>query len=177
MTPSGSISLAQQNLAVSVADCASFRAWVKAGDREAALASIYHEGLPKPPEGQQAYTREDLVALRPFALVWTETKNGFGLTLSSFGSHAEYAAAGRLHLQLCQNCPDRLGDDPTSETNLAFRNFAGALLDELATLSGTAGYLCFQQAKSEGPFWTHPQLIASEGLYQVWDFTFDWKGS
>ena len=175
--PTGSISLAKQNLKAALADCATFRTWCGAVDRAAALARIYLEGLPKPPDGQKTFTAEQLEAYRPYATIYTDAKNGFNLALSSFGTHAEYDAAGKMCFTLFQNCPDQNGDDPTSDANLKFSNFCGNLIDELAILSGTAGYLCFDRLAFQGPYWTHPVLIPSEGLYQWCEISLDWKGS
>jgi hypothetical protein len=175
-TPSGSISLAKQNLKVSLADCQVFRTWSGASDQAGALAHIHLEGLPKPPDGQQAYTKEQLAEIRPYAIVYTAANNGFDLTVSSFGAHAEYDSKGKLFFTLFQNCTDREGDDPSSDANLEFSNFCGNLIDELAALSGLAGYTCFDRLAFQGPFWTHPQLLPSEGLYQWCEISLDWKG-
>ena len=122
-TPSGSISLAQQNLKVSLADCTAFRTWCGASDQAAALARIHLEGLPDPPEGQQTYTAEQLRALRPYAIVNTKPAGGFSLALAAFGAHGDYDAAGKLEVQIFQNCPATLDNDPSSDANLQFANF------------------------------------------------------
>lgn len=174
--PAGSISLAKQHLKLALADCSAFRTWCGAADQAAALGHIYLEGLPKPPANQKAFTAEQLAAYRPYAIVYTDAKNGFNLAFDAFGAHAEYAAGGKLLFTLEQNCPDRQGDDPTADANLDFSNFCGSLIDELAALSGQAGYLCFDRLSFRGPFWTHPLLLPTEGLYQWCEITLDWKG-
>jgi hypothetical protein len=176
-TPSGSISLAQQHLKLQLADCAAFRTWCKTGNQAEALSHIYLEGLPKPPAGQKTYMKEQLESLRPYALVNTKASGGFSLSFGSFGSHAEYDASGKLEVTLFQNCPENLGNDPTSDANQQFSNFCGELIDQLATLSGQAGYLCFERLTFDGPYWTHPLLLPTEDLYQWCEIGVDWKGS
>jgi hypothetical protein len=174
--PSGSISLAQRNIELSLADSAAFRTWCGAADQAAALTHIHLEGLPQPADGKKTYALSELRAYRPYAIVTTETKQGYRIERDSFGDHADYKASGRLNVELRQDCPEPLGDEPSSEANLIFRNFCGALIEDLAALSGKAGYLCFDRLTAEGPYWPHKQLIPTEGLWQVYLLAIDWSG-
>ncbi|MFZ5785121.1 MAG: hypothetical protein ACOY3Y_01655 [Acidobacteriota bacterium] len=176
LAPEGSLSLAQEHLRVMLADAPVFRAWCAAADQAEALAHVYHEGLPAPPDGVE-YSRDELESLRPYAVVFTAERAGFELLLSGIGETWDYNASGRLILRLRENCPEGFGDEPTSEAGLRWKNTLGGIMQDLAELSGGEGYLHVQRVRLEdGPYWPHPNLIPSEGLWLGADLSIEWRG-
>ncbi|RMF87769.1 MAG: hypothetical protein D6741_20110, partial [Planctomycetota bacterium] len=70
LTPAqGALTEVEERMAVMLAACASFQAWVGAADSTAARASIYFDAIP-PPAGSD-YTRAELDGYRPWAIIST----------------------------------------------------------------------------------------------------------
>jgi hypothetical protein len=174
--PSGTISLAQNNLALSLADCARFRTWCGAANQAGALARIHINGLPKPAGGKKTYSLSEVEAYRPFAIVSCDPRLPIRLDRASFGDHVQYSRSGKLEIELQQNAPDGLSDEPSSDANRQFENFCGELIDQLAELSGKPGYLCFDRLAAEGPYWPHKELIPTEGFFQAYFLHIEWSG-
>jgi hypothetical protein len=173
-TPAGSLSLAQDHLRTMLADAAAFRTWCSAADQAAALAKIFHEGLPKPANGE-THTRAELENYRPYAVIFTDDQNGFSRNLDAEGS---FEASGRLKLRLYQTADDDAGDEPTSDANLRFKNAVGAILDDLCAAVATAGYLAFERIRVDaGPYWAHPKLVPDQGVWQGVEIGIDWRGT
>jgi hypothetical protein len=145
VSPTGPISLPLSHLRVLLADCAAFRSWVGAADQAAALARIHLCELPPPAAAGPGYTDDELVALRPCAVIdlWTSPR-GFGDEPQSWrrlGSPAgPFAEAGKLALNLIDNVA--AGDaDSLVDAKFAFLNDVGATISDLLDLAGTDGYL------------------------------------
>jgi|GEM_PF-1789324 len=173
--PAGCISLAQHYLRQMLANCAAVRTWLGVDDEEGALARIHHEGLPKPADNAVEHTRAELIAYRPYAVVFTAESGGLTLNHDAGGAAFEFAESGRLTVRLYQNCPDEYGDEPSSDANLQFKNSVGLIMDGLAALSGTAGYLAFDRlGLADGPYWGHPDLVPGQGVWQGAELSIEW---
>lgn len=171
-----SISLAQENLRLSLAACAAVQTWMGVLTAELAAAKIYHHGLPEPDDGH-VYTREELEDLRPYIVVFTAERQGFQLDLAAMDDGFQFAAQGKLRARLYQNCPNGYDDQPTSDANMQFTNTLGAILDGLAGLAGSGGYFAPHLIRLEdGPFWPHPKAVPDEGLWQGAELYFEWRG-
>ncbi|MGA2032850.1 MAG: hypothetical protein ABSG68_11370 [Thermoguttaceae bacterium] len=180
--PLGSISLAQANLAATLADCPSFRAWLGLGpdDQAGALAKIHFEGLPAPDPAKAVngtFAVADIMALRPCAVIYTAERQGFLKELEAVGDAFEYRESGRLVLRLYQNAPESFDDEPTSDANLQFRNWVGRIIDDLCSLSGLPGYLgMLRLSLAAGPFWAHPKAVPAQGCWQGVELAINWQG-
>jgi len=175
MDPLGSLSLAQEYLRRSLADCATFRTLCEAENQAEALARIHHEGLPEP-ANKVEYTHAELTGHRPHAIVYTDDYDGFQRLTESGGN---FAASGRLKLRLCRTCPATVGDEPTSEANLDWKNIVGRIIGELCDLAaaGANEHLAFIRiALDYGPFWNGTDLIATQGSWQGAEIGVDWTG-
>ena len=74
-----------------------------------ALAAIYVDALPKNPTGEATYSKEELAALRPYAIVERSPGDGFhAIAQSSAGCH-NYRGHHVLTLRI--STPDDLVDD------------------------------------------------------------------
>lgn len=174
-TPTDSYTLAQDYLRTMLADCPAVRTWMDVSTQAAALLRIHHEGLPAPAGGADEHTAAELVAHRPYIILWTDEERGYTLTLDGAGGHDEFSDSGRLKLRLVQNAPDTVGDEPTSEANHTWRQTIGQILDDLCDLSGLAGYLSFRGISVEyGPFWSHPKVAATQGVWQAVEIAITW---
>ncbi len=144
------LALAQNHLRVSLADCATFRAWVGAtGDdaQQQARDRIHDEGLPEPPLGV-VYSLEEIQALRPHAIISTLS---FRSEHDSSGSGFGFAHSGILVLRLEQDVPTDIAND-MAEIGRRFTNLVGAIWDELEALSGGGGYLAIESIDMGEPF-------------------------
>jgi len=174
--PAGCISLAQEALRKTLGDSATFRTWVGgAADRAAAMEHIFHEGLPEPDGEADAFEQQELVAQRPFVIVWTAETEGLVKDVEAGGDRFYFGDGGKLLMRLEQNAAD---NQPASTANLQFKNTIGQIMDELAAMAGLSGngdYLAFKRiALAEGPFWTPPGAVEAQGLWQAAVLRVEW---
>jgi len=175
VTPSGSMSLAQEHFRVTIADCATFRSLVNAADRPAALAHLYHEGLPPPSNGSE-HTAEEHDELRPWGIVFTDEHRGFQRRVVSTGG---FRSSGRLRLRLCRSCDDLTDLEPTSDAMLEWKNIVGQIIAELCahSIAGDPDHLVFDEIAVEyGPFASHPELAPTQGIFQGVELSVSWGG-
>ena len=73
----GGITLCEEHLRRTLADCPRFRAWCGADNQAQALARIHFDDLPAPEDGAAALSEDQIIALRPFALIETGKQGGY----------------------------------------------------------------------------------------------------
>lgn len=169
----GSISLAVDNLRVTLADSAAFRTWSGTSTQAAALARIYYESLP-PPTDKNEHTLVELTALRPCALVWTEPTSGFTLRHDSQGSSFGYNESGVMMIRFLQTVDPAIVAD-AAEIARRFLNAIGTILDELAASAGVAGYIASEELELEfGPYRGEVDERATQGDYIGCDVKVTW---
>lgn len=172
--PAGCLSLAQEYLRATLAASAAWQSECNADDADAAKERIYHHGLPAPASGE-AHTKQELMAYRPYAIVFTAEARGFTRTFEAGGDEFEFDQHGRLTLRLYRNSPDDSADEPTAAANLTWHNLVGEIIDQMCELAGGAGYLAFQTiGVLEGPYWSHPKVTETEGIWQGVDVLVEW---
>jgi hypothetical protein len=143
----GGITLAEENLRLTLADCARFRTWTTASDQAKALARIYIDSLPNPPNDADSYSADELVALRPFAIVMTARQSGYSRGRVATETYPE---AGKMAIAFEENVPASLADDvPALERQ--FKNTLGVIIDEMLGLAYQAGYLAIDLITFSGP--------------------------
>ncbi|MFA7254130.1 MAG: hypothetical protein WC107_06285 [Patescibacteria group bacterium] len=176
----GAISLAEENFRTMLADSAKFRTLVgatagtEAQKHAAALARIYREGLP-PPTDKKEYTRTELEALRPCAIVFADEMDHITLERDSSDG---FAAAGSLTMMLFRTCPadQVLGNDrPSAAADQEWSDIVGVVQYELATLSNTAGYLSFHRIRA-GTFNVPSGDVPAQGVWQGALYRIQWRG-
>lgn len=146
-TAAGSVSLAQQHFVTMLGDSTNFRTFVGASGaniQAQALARIYQDALPPSADGRE-FTLIELQELRPYALVWTAPgEGGFTISIDGVGNNNEFAESGTLMLRLARDVPDDIVNQP-AEIVRTFQNIYGQILDDLITLTVTAGNLSFNR--------------------------------
>lgn len=162
--PVGGISLSEDYLRTTLANCARFRTWCGAIDVPAALARIYPCGLPEPaasPNGEipESYTAAQLTALRPFALLWADEQAGW--RTGRVASEA-WDEAGQLYIAFEQAIDPALKRDMAGQDR-RFKNDLGVIANELSVLAYQAGYLAIDQIVVRGPWRAHPDDVKHEG--------------
>lgn len=171
--PQGSISKAVDNLRVTLADSAAFRSWVGAVDQATALVKIYYESLP-PPADKNEHTFAELVAYRPYALVWTVPDSGFALRHDAHSGLFVYNESGLMMIRLIQAVDAGIANDP-AEISRQFLNTVGTILDQLAAKAGGGGYLAIEEMELDfGPYRGDPDERSTQGDYVGADVKLSW---
>lgn len=135
----GSLSLAQEALARSLATCESFQDMLEYGgaslgaDPEAgALLRIHHDDVQPGPANGTAYTTDELLALRPYALTSTARRGSLRLARRATGT---YPDSGKLELHLARGLTDVQAAAGDAEIARIWQNQLGTILQELCELS------------------------------------------
>lgn len=172
VTPAGPISLAEDYLETTLANCAAFQSLVSAANAAAALLSIYNDALPAPADGE-GYTKAELVALHPYALIETDADGGYAMGFASVnadGSH-NYRDAGKLCLRIVRQVTagGEIVDDERT-----WKNTIGQILTQLWALAGQAGYLAITGIAVEGWHRFHPNDEPAMGDAQGVTIAVEW---
>lgn len=169
----GPISLAEDALALSLADSTTFRSFVGATDQAQALKRVHLTGLP-PPADRDVYTLDELHGLRPYALVFTAGENGYRRDHSATGVSHEFIEGGSLTVQIVRDVPFEIRDHD-AQVNRDFLNALGLIMKELADLAGKAGYLAVESVTlASGPFRSSEDEIKADNDAQRAELLVDW---
>lgn len=95
-------------------------------------ATIHHHHLPAPASGI-VHTKAELVALRPFALIWTNDRDGIRFVKETAGQNAYSAADGEIVVRIERNTPT--GMTP-AEAARDFENLLGRIIKGTAEQPG-----------------------------------------
>lgn len=167
------MSLAQENLRVTLAASSAFRSLVKATGVSAnaqALARIHHDALPPSRIGPE-HSLAELEVYRPCALLWQDPRGGFGRRLVATNSTIDF---GVLMMRIAADV-DREISENHQEAYVRFQNVIGGIIDDLVALAGQAGYLAITQISVEsGPYRTHPDEYDTVGDCQFCDLRIAW---
>ena len=179
----GPIYNAQEALRYLLAVCPTFREWTSTESRAAALARVHHFHLPWPSDGD-SYTRVELQALRPYAMVWTPP-GGFRMEKEDVSSFVD---SGTLALRLVQTAPDNDENEPDDETNLTFLKTVGKIMREMCERQGTEDAEAFTDEQPQthiaftaielkgGPCWPEEIDETTEGPWVCFDIEIEWCG-
>lgn len=111
-------------------------------------ATVYHHHLP-PPANQQAHTKAELQALRPFVLLWTNDQDGIRWTKDTAGADACSGSDGEIVIRIERNTPA----GTPAEVARNFENLIGSLCKGsnsqpgLMDLAGDTAYLPIQELR------------------------------
>lgn len=180
--PDGVHKVARQNLKTTLSKCTYFQQWHGNSWSEAqAAARIYLGGLPRPASGDE-HTKAELQALRPYALIYTETESGLTFTPRSAGAGQElhFIPSGVLVIELERDVDEAdPGDNEAveeaivSEADLML--WAPGTGDvSLTTQAGLAGRLAMLSLSGHGPFRTPTEYRARYGDAVTYFITIEW---
>jgi molybdopterin converting factor small subunit len=154
-----------------LAACPAFQTWVGAADAEEALPRIHLTALPAPADGK-AYSRAELEALRPLAVIWTGGWNGQREASGAAGH--EFAFGGEIRMRFAANVDPEIATD-NSEIDLELENAVGAILGELSGLSGTAAGLSIRTISLAQPtIRANDQAKIAEGDVVEYEVVIHW---
>jgi hypothetical protein len=180
-TAAGPIALAKSTLRTMLSNCHAFQNW-DGLSMSAALAAdrIYYDALPPPLNNAAEYTRDELIALRPFALIYKTVERGITFRHASSGSRFGHLPSGRLVVELHRNVPIDEQHDPGA-ADRSFENMVGLLISSsnanqpgLVELSAYGTYLQLGTITDYGPERCDPDAVPSLGDFQSYALFIDW---
>lgn len=153
-----------------LADSATFRTLVGAADQAAALTHIYRERLPDPAHGD-THTREELEALRPYAVVELVPGQSVLEHEATSGGSFDFGGRGQVRVTIERDVPAAYIDaDDQVDLDAAEADWEAVIdgiLTDLTALCGGADYLAARQITvAAGPYNWHPQYEPKEGRFQ-----------
>lgn len=123
-------------------------------DEATAEAHIYFDALPKPNQGPD-HSLSELLAMRPFAILWGDLAGALRITNDSTG-YTCALPSGTLIMQIELPVPQALADQPTNLAIDLSRKF-GLLMQTrnseqpgLMELAGQSGYLPLREVSLTG---------------------------
>ena len=173
---SGSLSLAQTNLATLLANCTAWRTLTGAGDAAEGLGHIWHDALP-PPADAHEHALNELETYRPFALISTPPNDGFETEVIAGGVGLSYTEGGQLEVIIEADVPEDIRTNP-AEVMLRFRNHIGDIIDDLRSLAGPGGTAYLNVSKlmvTEGPYRSNEEQYEKEGDFQTVTLLIEWE--
>jgi hypothetical protein len=158
-----SLGKAREHLKAMIAASTAFQTWVGATGEDAAAkaaaaaGSIWYESLPLPADSAEVYSAEEVEEYWPYALLFSD-----GYQIRPIASES-WRDGGTFGLQLVGLADEDAGNDP-NETTTIFENAAMTVLEQMADLFETAGYLNFTELQvMGGPVRSRPDDIAAGG--------------
>lgn len=127
-TAAGPIAQVKSLLRTMLSECYAFQHWDGLSLSAAmALDRIYFDALPPPLNNASEYTRLELEAKRPFALLYKPVERGIMFRHAASGGRQCYLPSGKLVVELHRNVPiDELNDPGAADRS--FENMVGQLL-------------------------------------------------
>lgn len=117
---SGCITKAEERIRDMLANCTQFQTWTGTATAAAAKGHIYYDAVPLPDATGDTSPLAHNQAIRPFAVVWTATENGFAMNELVGGS-------GTVYVRLEQDTPAATVDD-YEEADRLFKNTIGNII-------------------------------------------------
>lgn len=167
------LSLAEDNLRQLLADCGHWWDWCGVTNRDDALSRIHLTALPAPAAGGE-YGKEELIAHRPFLLIYTDPQEGLVLDFEAEGGGPEYSHSGGLTVEIEVNVA---AGETFAESERVFKNHVGQLLGDLEQLAGRGGRFAFDRLVVSGPMRTLPEHEVARGAAHVYVFDISWDES
>ena len=166
----GPFAKAEEHLANSFGASPRFRAWAKASTADQAQSRIYFGDLPTCPVGQDAYTREQMEAFRPFVIIATNPRQGARLKR---GAYLVAQDSGSLVVLLEQDVPKEKYREQ-EQVKRCFLNDLGIICKELFEVGEQAGTLSVSEISLSGPIESEVEQEAGEGRFLYAWLTVTW---
>jgi hypothetical protein len=183
--PIGTPAIVKNAVREMLANTTAFRTWDGANlTVSQARDRIYFDDLPVPPNGQDAFSAEQMAAMRPFAVVFFPVVGGVRWSCDASPRHLR--PHGKVLIYLEAGIPDDLvpdGDDveDSGEIIRRFDNWIGRMVSStdsgdvtLKSLRGTAEMLDFTDLEYVGPFRAHPNDVPTQGDHQFATLELTW---
>lgn len=156
-TAVGPVSLNEDLIANTLADSPKFQAFLGVASKAAALAKIYFGSLDSPAAGADFHTAAELIALRPYAILWTDESAGLTCDFSAMGGtgYEMRVTRGLVIVRL----EKAAASGSPQEADRSVKNELGLIVKSgdhdnpgLAELSGRPGYAAVRRITIRGPW-------------------------
>ena len=169
------IAISKAALQSQLSKCARFQSFV-GGNEAAALARIKLDADPFPTdEGgnvKESYTAAELTAVRPFALIFYDPRQGY--RLQAAGAPNAAVESGTLQIHFEKEIPVALRKT-LSEAHRQWDNDLGQIARELTDLKTTDGMLQIDQGITvNGPFFSDESQAPGQGNFAYALMTVTW---
>ncbi len=155
------IQVAQDLVCSTLSNCPTFQSLVGAVDATEALDKVFQDALPKPVA--EAYTKQELINLRPYAIVAYEAdiESWSYARIATGGSTDQcWRAQGSLRIEILRSTTSNL--TPAQDAK-SFREVASSIIQEMAAQYESGG-IAADLYGLQGPY-----RIADEQLEELGD--------
>lgn len=168
MAATSSMGKALENAKTLLANCGTFQDLLEVSTANDALPKIYLHAAPEPTDNE-AYTRAEIVTLRPYAVVYTAENNGYRRVRVATTT---YADAGTIMVEIFS---DAATGTPSAEM-VTWEDLVGDIVDEMKTLAETDGYLLAEDIRVEEVARGSERTESGSGDYLVALIAINWSG-
>jgi hypothetical protein len=179
-TAAGPISSIEDLLSTTLATCTEFQTLCGVTTVAAAQAKIHFDALPPPDNDADSYTKVELQALRPFAIINTEPQAGFRWFVSGKGTTWTFQQHGMVTVEIETNIDSGDLCDP-AEYMRKFKNTIGQIVRSedtnnpgLVELAGVTNYLPINEVIFYGPFRGAEEERQAQGDYLAAVLDINW---
>lgn len=180
-TPAGLWGAPKQRLAAMLSKLAAFQTFVGVATEAAALAKVYHQGLPEPADTESGeYTAGELAGYRPCAIVAAPDEDSFRISRIAEQAHK---TAGKLVVIFIESVAATSHGLPTADQVVQHWNAIGPILGKTAD-DGDDGLIDLQWQSPnlaireiylhEGPYWGDPENVHDEGVWIASTWIVEW---
>lgn len=165
----------QELMRKSIAASATFRTLVGAANQSEALERVYGDELPKPTNSTR-HSLLELQELRPCAVVWIPSNNGWQVERNAAGDVASgdcWHSSGMLECAILRNVPEVDKNDP-AKVDKDFRVTIGDIVSDLIASSETADRLACHKITVMGPYRTALDEMLAIGDAQSYNLQVEW---
>lgn len=143
-------------------------------DEATSEAHVHLDELPAPDPGPD-HTRDELIALRPFALVWMDTAGGYTMRFDTTGNCCP-VVSGTVIYQIELPVPEALADSPTELAEYLHTEIGRLLRTGDATKPGMAelNYLPIKQLGLRGYVRCDKKSAIDLGDFAVAEIELQW---
>lgn len=164
VAPTGILSLPIASLRIIISESTAFQTWVGAADATAARLSIFPAGM-------------EVQGARPLCVI-NYADGGFSMPRIAGGSrgHFDPGASGRLQFHFEADVAPDMQDDPDfADGYFSFTNTVGAILSDIAELSGSDAYIDLRSVTlTYGPSRADQSIQEAEGDFYIAAFAVEW---
>lgn len=161
------------NLRNMLRNSTAFQTFVdKVNHPDQADTHIYEIRLKSKPEKGDKYSRAQLEAVRPYALIHNDEDGTIERKDATGIGDCNWQRGGRIMACFVRDVPE--GTTDQEQVSIDFEELIDAIVDDLKAMSDTAGYLDIYEITSRGPYRTMKEERAESGDAQFYDLTLTW---
>ncbi len=172
--PAGSLSLSKANLKNSLANSATFQAFVGAANATEASARIHNSAWPIPADGV-AHTLAECLDIRPCAVIAVNLDEGHSGYISTQETDGGFNRMGILTLLIYWTIPDEIKTD-INEISTRMENLLGQIMRDIELQVNQADRLDFKTDYIGKIERSKVEDVFNEGDELVGEMVFVWEG-